>query len=92
MILARITQGPSGFDIHTFDCATCDHAHIVTVATDLTSDSRNLDAKAIDALEEARAMAPGTQRNGAPKKAGLLRRSADNQGVIFMKRGRRRKR
>jgi len=34
MTLVRIARGPSGFDIRTFDCATCDHAQIVTVATD----------------------------------------------------------
>ncbi len=33
MTLARIARGPSGFDIGTFDCSKCDHAHIVTVAT-----------------------------------------------------------
>jgi hypothetical protein len=25
--LARITPGPSGFDIRTFECPTCDHVH-----------------------------------------------------------------
>jgi hypothetical protein len=34
MPLVRIARGPSGFDIRTFDCGMCDHAHIVTVATD----------------------------------------------------------
>jgi hypothetical protein len=34
MTLTRIARGPSGFDVRTFDCAKCDHAHIVTVATD----------------------------------------------------------
>jgi hypothetical protein len=39
MTLARIARGPSGFDVRTFDCGKCDHAHIVTVATDpVTSD------------------------------------------------------
>jgi hypothetical protein len=33
MTLVLISRGPSGFDIRTFDCASCDHAHIVTVAT-----------------------------------------------------------
>jgi hypothetical protein len=33
MTLVRTVQGPTGFDIRTFDCAGCDHAHIVTVAT-----------------------------------------------------------
>jgi tRNA(Ile2) C34 agmatinyltransferase TiaS len=34
MTLVRIAQGRSGFDIRTFDCGNCDHAHIMTVATD----------------------------------------------------------
>jgi hypothetical protein len=83
--------GPSGFDIRTFDCAKCDHAHIVTVTTDLVSDSRSLHARSIDALEEAREMPPGAHRTEALEKAGLLRRTADNQGVIIAKRGRPRK-
>jgi len=27
MMLARITPGPCGFDIRTFECPACDHAH-----------------------------------------------------------------
>jgi hypothetical protein len=91
MNLARVARGPSGVDVRTFHCAKCDHAHILTIATDLVSDSRGLHARAIDALEEAQGMSPGAQRNDALKKAGLLRRTADNQGVIFAKRGRPRK-
>jgi hypothetical protein len=34
MTLVRIARGASGFDIRTFDCVTCDHAQIVTVAAD----------------------------------------------------------
>jgi hypothetical protein len=34
MTLVRIARGASGLDIKTFDCGGCDHAHIVTVATD----------------------------------------------------------
>jgi len=34
MNLAQVARGPSGFDIRTFECARCDHARIVTVATD----------------------------------------------------------
>jgi hypothetical protein len=26
-VLARITPGPSGFDIRTFECPACDHVH-----------------------------------------------------------------
>ena len=92
MRLARVALGPSGFDVRTFDCAKCDHAHIATVATDLVSDSRSLRAKSIDALEEAQEMPPGARRTEALKKAGLLSRTADDQGVIFAKRGRPRKR
>jgi hypothetical protein len=91
MVLARVARGPSGFDIRTFDCANCDHAYIVTVATDPVGDNRSPDARSMDALEEAREMAPGAPRTEALKKAGLLRRTADNQGVIFAKRGRPRK-
>jgi hypothetical protein len=35
MSLILVARGPSGFDIRTFDCANCDHVHIVTVATKL---------------------------------------------------------
>ena len=87
MNLARIARGPSGFDIRTFDCAKCDHSHIVTVATDLLSETRGPNDMAVDALEEAREMSRGAQRNEALKKAGLLRRTADNQGLISSKRG-----
>ncbi len=81
MHLERVRRGhPTS--ISALECAKCDHAHIVTVATDPVSDSRSLHARAIDALEEAQAMAPGAQRTGALKKAGLLRRIADDQGVI----------
>jgi hypothetical protein len=38
MTLVRIAPGPAGFDIRTFDCTNCDHAHIVTVATDVVND------------------------------------------------------
>ena len=46
---------------------------------------------AADALEIARQMAPGPERNEALKVAGALRRSADERGVVFAKRGRPRK-
>jgi phage FluMu protein Com len=29
--LARITPGPSGFDIRTFECPECDHVHQTVV-------------------------------------------------------------
>ena len=44
-----------------------------------------------DALELARQMAPGPERNESLKIAGVLRRSADERGVVFAKRGRPRK-
>jgi len=49
------------------------------------------DEVAADALELARQMAPGPERNEALKAAGALRRSADKRGVVFAKRGRPRK-
>jgi hypothetical protein len=49
------------------------------------------DEAAADALELARQMAPGPERNQALKLAGELRRSADERGVVFAKRGRPRK-
>jgi hypothetical protein len=49
------------------------------------------DGAAADALELARQMAPGPERNEALKLAGALRRSADERGVVFAKRGRPRK-
>jgi hypothetical protein len=49
------------------------------------------DEAAADALEIARQMAPGPERNEALKIAGALRRSADERGVVFAKRGRPRK-
>jgi hypothetical protein len=57
----------------------------------ITGDNRHQDARAMDALEDAREMPPGAQRTEALKKAGLLRRTADSQGLIFAKRGRPRK-
>jgi hypothetical protein len=36
-------------------------------------------------------MAPGPERNEALKAAGALRRTADERGVVFAKRGRPRK-
>jgi hypothetical protein len=57
----------------------------------ITGDNRHQDARAMDALEDAREMPPGAPRTEALKKAGLLRRTADSQGLIFAKRGRPRK-
>jgi hypothetical protein len=49
---------------------------------------RDLEAEALAALEEARTMPPGPQRNEAMKQAGILRNAADLQGIFFAKRGR----
>jgi hypothetical protein len=43
---------------------------------------------AVDALELARLMPPGPERNEALKLASLLRCAADSRGLVFAKRGR----
>ncbi len=48
----------------------------------------DLQAHALAALEEARAMPPGPERTEAMKKAGMLRNAAGLRGVFFAKRGR----
>jgi hypothetical protein len=48
----------------------------------------DLEAKAVAALEQARSMPPGPERTEAMKKAGILRKAADLQGIAFAKRGR----
>jgi hypothetical protein len=48
----------------------------------------DLEAEALAALEEARAMPPGPERTEAMKRAGILRNAADLQGVFFAQRGR----
>ncbi len=48
----------------------------------------DLEAEALAALEEARTMPPGPERNEAMKQAGILRNAADLQGLFFAKRGR----
>ncbi len=45
-------------------------------------------AAADEALEAARTMPPGPDRNAALKEAGFLRRAADSYGLIFARRGR----
>ena len=49
------------------------------------------DMRASEALEHARQMPPGPQRNEALKEASRLRCSADARGLVFAKRGRPRK-
>jgi hypothetical protein len=34
MNLAQVMPGRPGFDVRTFECGRCEHAHILTVATD----------------------------------------------------------
>ena len=46
---------------------------------------------AADALERARLLPPGPERNEALKRASLLRCSAEARGPLFAKRGRPRK-
>jgi len=48
----------------------------------------DLEADALMALEQARAMTPGPERTEAMKRAGRLRNAADLQGLFFAKRGR----
>jgi len=48
----------------------------------------DLEAEALAALDKARAMPHGSARTEALKKAGLLRRALDMQGLLFAKRGR----
>jgi hypothetical protein len=53
-----------------------------------SNDAIDLDAKATEALEIARAMPPGQEKTEALKKAGMLRNAADIRGFFFAKRGR----
>ncbi len=48
----------------------------------------DLDALALLALSEARAMSPGPKRIEAMKRAGTLRNAADKRGMVFPKLGR----
>jgi hypothetical protein len=49
---------------------------------------RDLHMEALTALEQARAMPHGPARSEALKRAGILQKAADMQGVVFAKRGR----
>jgi hypothetical protein len=51
----------------------------------------DLEAEALAALEEARAMPRGPERTEAMKRAGILRNAVELQGLLFAKRGRPRK-
>jgi hypothetical protein len=59
--------------------------------TQRSLDRLNWDSLAADALELARLIPPGPERNEALKLASLLRCTADTRGLIFAKRGRPRK-
>jgi hypothetical protein len=48
----------------------------------------DLEAEALTALEEARAIPHGRERTEALKKAGVLQNDAVAQGIAFAKRGR----
>jgi len=50
--------------------------------------AHDLEAEALAALENARAMPQGPERTLALKKAGNLRNAADLLGLVFAKRGR----
>jgi hypothetical protein len=49
---------------------------------------RDLHMEALAALEQARAMPQGPARSEALKRAGLLQKAADMQGLTFARRGR----
>jgi hypothetical protein len=34
MMLARISPGPTGFELRTFDCSKCDHVEQIAIASD----------------------------------------------------------
>jgi hypothetical protein len=55
------------------------------------SDRIDQEILAADALERARLLPPGPERNEALKLASLLRCTAESQGPVFAKRGRPRK-
>jgi hypothetical protein len=59
--------------------------------TRCSRDRLDWDKLATEALELARVMAPGPERNKALKLAGLLRSTADAGGLVFATRGRPRK-
>jgi hypothetical protein len=56
--------------------------------TQRSPDRIDWDIRAADALERARLLPPGPERNEALKRASLLRCSADSRGLTFAKRGR----
>jgi len=96
MLLSGIEGGRSGFDRRTFECQKCGGVQTSRASKEpMESNVFGWPGGELkpprDALEEAREMPPGAQRTEALKKAGQLRRTADDQGLIFAKRGRPRK-
>ena len=61
------------------------------VKTSRTSERRDRETLAMEALDHARSMPPGPARNAALKAASQLRCCADAHGIVFAKRGRPRK-
>jgi hypothetical protein len=59
--------------------------------TERARDQIDQEILAADALERARQLPPGPERNEALKRASLLRCSVDARGPVFAKRGRPRK-
>lgn len=59
--------------------------------TQRAPDHIDQDILATDALERARLLPPGPERNEALKRASLLRCTVDSRGPVFAKRGRPRK-
>jgi hypothetical protein len=60
----------------------------VTEKKPLHRPDQNLEAEALAALEEARALPHSPERRRAMQKAGNLRNAADLLGIVFAKRGR----
>jgi hypothetical protein len=58
------------------------------MATGPPNSDRDLDAEAQEALDTAREMPAGTAKSEAMKRAGLLRKAADAQGISYARRGR----
>jgi hypothetical protein len=72
-----------------------DNSALTAVGTRLMSQEQkelppdhDLQARALAALEEARAVPPGPERREAMKKAGVLRNAAALRGMFFAKPGR----
>jgi hypothetical protein len=64
---------------------------IMSKKSQQVSDRIDQEILAADALEKARLLPPGPERNEALKLASLLRCTADSEGLVFAKRGRPRK-